>query len=60
MSLKASEKKKALKSLGEEKQAIKDYKDRLKDVDDPSLKKAFRHAIPEEQTHAHLFREALK
>lgn len=60
MALKASEKKKAKKSLGEEMRAIEDYKNRLRDVNDPELKAAFKHAIPEETTHAKLFRNALK
>lgn len=60
MALTVSEKVKAKRSLGEELKAIKAYNERLRDVNDPELKKAFRHAIPEEETHANLFRKALK
>lgn len=56
----ATDKKLAKKSLGEEKKAVRDYGKRLRKAKSPALREAFRHAIPEEHTHAHLFREALK
>lgn len=60
MALSAKDKKIARKSLGEEEKAVDEYTERLRDADSPRLHRAFRHAIPEEKTHAHLFREALK
>lgn len=60
MALTEKDKKLAKKSLGEEEEAIEDYTERLRDADSPRLHRAFRHAIPEEKTHAHLFREVLK
>lgn len=50
----------AAKSLGEEKKAVKDYSNRLKRAKDPKLRKALKHAIPEERTHAKLFMEAAR
>lgn len=49
----------AKKSLGEEEQAIKDYTQRIAKATCPQLKKALRHALEEEKTHAKLFRDWL-
>lgn len=50
----------ARKSLGEEEKAVKDYTLRLKKAKSPALKKALRHALPEERTHAKLFHAAVE
>lgn len=54
-----SERKLAKKSLGEEKDAVEDYTERLRKTKNPKLRKAFKHALPEEKTHKQLFMEAL-
>lgn len=50
----------ARKSLGEERKAIRDYGNRLKQARNPKVRKAIKHALPEERTHAKLFQEAVQ
>lgn len=57
--LTAQETKMAQKSLSEERAAIEAYTSRAKKTGNKRLRAAFRHALGEEKTHAHLFRESL-
>lgn len=57
--LKETDEEMAERSLREELTAISAYKSRIERAGSPGLRKAFRHALGEEKTHAHLFRQAL-
>lgn len=57
--LSATEKDIAKKSLSEEEQAVKDYKTRLANTSNKTLKKALEHARSEEKDHAADFKKVL-